>query len=274
MKCFGDNTAAQLGINSTGSSFSALSPARLAHGVFWSAAGFDSSCAIVEGNGLKCWGQNIGTPQDVPGAGEAVYQVTVGNRHKCLLNENFGVQCWGANESGQLGTTLSVASADLPLNVESLSSGVVQVVAGYSHSCALKGSGAVYCWGRNSYGQLGDGSTEQRNVPVEITMLGTDVLALSLATDYSCALKAGGYVWCWGNNDKGQLGDGTLTSRANPSEVLLLQSGNIALTTGSGHACAMDSQERIQCWGEDRFGQLGAAATYGNNVAPVSIVDF
>ena len=274
MKCFGDNSSAQLGINSSANSFAAVSPARLADGVLWSASGFEASCAIVRDNRLKCWGENIGTPQDVPGAERGVFQVTVGYRHKCLLNENFGVQCWGANESGQLGTKLSVASVDMPLSVEGLDTGVVQVAAGHSHSCALNGSGSVFCWGKNDHGQLGDGSTAQRTEPVEITSLGSDVLALSLATDYSCALKAGGAVWCWGNNSKGQLGDGTLSSRSVPSEVLSLQPENIALSAGSGHACAMDSMERIQCWGEERFGQLGAAATYGNNVAPVSVVDF
>lgn len=274
MKCFGDNSSAQLGINSTANSYTAVSPARLADGVLWSAAGFISSCAIMKDNSLKCWGQSTTTPQTVLGAERGVYQVTLGGNHKCLLNENFGVQCWGANDSGQLGTKLATDLADMPLNVEGLHSGVVQVVAGHSHTCALKNTGAVFCWGRNDHGQLGDGTTEQRQVPVEITALGFDVLALSLATDYSCALKVGGAVWCWGNNSKGQLGDGTLVSRSTPSEVLLLQPENTALSAGSGHACAMNAQERIQCWGEDRFGQLGAAATYGNNVAPVAVVDF
>lgn len=274
VKCFGDNASGQLGVNSSSDSHTAISPAGLSEGVLWVASGETKSCAVLTNNSVRCWGAGKGLPEDVPGADTDVFLVAVGANHQCLLNADFGVQCWGSNDAGQLGTSLSVESVTMPLSVNGLSSGVVQVAAGHSHSCALLATGSVWCWGKNDDGQLGDGGTENRSLPVEITALGTDVTALSLAGGHSCALKQSGGVWCWGNNDKGQLGDGTLASRTLPAEVLQLQPDNIALSAGNAHVCALDGKDRIQCWGEDRFGELGAAATDGNNIAPVSIVDF
>src|SRR5690554_675797 len=97
--------------------------------------------------------------------------------------------------------------------------GVVDVAAGLAHSCAVTGAGAVYCWGSNEYGQLGDGSSMDRVTPVQVTGLDSGMQAVSVGRDHSCALSQGGAVWCWGRNSFGQLGDGTTVQRFSPVPV-------------------------------------------------------
>jgi alpha-tubulin suppressor-like RCC1 family protein len=98
-------------------------------------------------------------------------------------------------------------------------SGVAQLAAGGSHTCARLATGAVQCWGANSYGQIGDGTTTNRTTPVAVVGL-SDAIYLALGQSHSCAIRATGDVVCWGRNDRGQLGNGTATTALVPSLVL------------------------------------------------------
>jgi alpha-tubulin suppressor-like RCC1 family protein len=97
---------------------------------------------------------------------------------------------------------------------------VLAIAAGESHTCALVEGGGVQCWGRNSRGQLGDGTTDQRSTPVDVAGLSSGVHAISAGSAHTCALVEGGTAKCWGGNGYGQLGDGTTTDRATPVTVL------------------------------------------------------
>ncbi|MFH1436616.1 MAG: DUF4215 domain-containing protein, partial [Pseudomonadota bacterium] len=139
--------------------------------------------------------------------------------------------------------------------------GVTAVEAGTSHTCTVLGTGGVQCWGDNEHGQIGDGSTTDRTSPVDVSGLSSGVTAVSAGESHTCALLEAGGVQCWGNNEDGQLGDGTTTDRTSPVDVSGLSSGVIAVSaggsSGSSHTCALLDTGGVQCWGGNWAGMLG-----------------
>ncbi len=147
----------------------------------------------------------------------------------------------------------------------------VQVEANWGHTCALTVGGGVKCWGDNTYGQLGDGTTQGRLTPVNVVGLQSGVQAIEVGSSHSCAVMAGGGVKCWGKNDVGQLGDGTRSSRSAPVDVVGLSSGVRAVTAGSYHTCALTETGGVKCWGDNASGQLGDG-TWNLRLVPVDVV--
>lgn len=119
---------------------------------------------------------------------------------------------------------------------------------GQLHGCGLRASGAVWCWGSNTFGQLGDGALMDRDTPAPVHGL-SDVVALSAADNHTCALQSDGAIWCWGSNTFGQLGDGSTASRpvAVPSFALPAQA--VAISTQADQTCALLRDETVWCWG-------------------------
>ncbi|MCK6424854.1 MAG: hypothetical protein L6Q75_07145 [Burkholderiaceae bacterium] len=140
---------------------------------------------------------------------------------------------------------------------------------GYDHSCALKADGTVVCWGRNSHGQLGDGTVIDRPVPVAVPGLSA-VVSLSAGSQTSCALKSDRSVWCWGRNDLGQLGNGTRIDSRTPTQVSGLTDA-IAVAAGTFHACALRSGGALRCWGSNSSGALGTETTASPSSTPVDV---
>jgi alpha-tubulin suppressor-like RCC1 family protein len=101
-----------------------------------------------------------------------------------------------------------------------LSSGVIAIAAGECHTCALTKNGAVKCWGRNNYGQLGDGTNNYSNTPVDVSGLSSGVIAIAAGDYHTCALTQSGAVKCWGRNSYLQLGNGTYNRSNTPVDVL------------------------------------------------------
>jgi hypothetical protein len=137
--------------------------------------------------------------------------------------------------------------------------GTPQIHAGNRHTCALNTAGQAYCWGWNTYGQLGDGTTCGRYTPTAVSgsltfaQLGTRGL-------HTCALTPSGQAYCWGHNADGQLGDGTTTGRYTPTAV----SGGLTfaqLGAGLYHICGVGPSGSANCWGSNSFGQLGDGTT-------------
>jgi alpha-tubulin suppressor-like RCC1 family protein len=113
----------------------------------------------------------------------------------------------------------SMGGGDQPAFELGAQDGSSRLSAGSSHTCAVVESGDVFCWGRNLYGQLGDGTLTQRETtPVQVSGL-TGVSELGAGLWHTCALTEAGEVFCWGHNDHGQLGDGTTTDRARPVKL-------------------------------------------------------
>lgn len=137
---------------------------------------------------------------------------------------------------------------------------VIQIAAHAEHTCALRRSGTILCWGKNTYGQLGDGR-RQDNPRVSKVIGVADAMRVEVGKDFSCALRRNGTVVCWGNNEDGQLGDGkgdkpgALSLR--PVGVRQLQRvRQIAL--GDYHGCALEERGVLKCWGNAANGQLGS----------------
>ncbi|MBI2060125.1 MAG: hypothetical protein HYT87_10170 [Nitrospirae bacterium] len=140
---------------------------------------------------------------------------------------------------------------------------IIQAVAvGGTLTCALIANGTVKCWGRNDYGQLGDGTTVDKSTPVAVSTL-TSAVAITGGNLHTCALVSGGTVKCWGYNNNGQLGDGTKGPTADKSTPVAVSTltGAIAITGGWGHTCALVSDGTVKCWGANYYGQLGDGTT-------------
>jgi alpha-tubulin suppressor-like RCC1 family protein len=185
--------------------------------------------------------------------------ISAGSEFACDLTAVGGVRCWGANDHGQLGNG-HLTSTSFPQTVVGLSSGVVSVATGSTHTCALTVGGSVLCWGENTYGQLGNGTTANRTAPTPVDGLTSGVVAIAAGGRVSCAVTAAGAVLCWGYNGYGTLGDGTTHSRLTPTPVANLTTGATAVAVGLYHACALVKGAEL-CWGRNDQGQLGDGST-------------
>ena len=144
------------------------------------------------------------------------------------------------------------------------------------HKCARTVDGSVWCWGLNVTGQIGDGTTDRRDLPVKVTLpngSGTfvDISAGGFST---CARAQGGSVWCWGANESGQVGDGTLqNSRPSPVQVTSVDISQVAEVIPAGdHSCALMSNGSLRCWGSNIEGRLGDGTTeQGPKLASVEV---
>ncbi|MBL0141424.1 MAG: VCBS repeat-containing protein [Betaproteobacteria bacterium] len=285
VKCWGYNANGQLGDNTITLRKVPVDVVGLASDAAAIAAGFAHTCALSTGGGMKCWGANFNgqlgdgygftdthVPGDfVEGLDVGVAAMAVGAYHTCALTTGGGVKCWGANYDGQLGDGL-FPNRFTPGDVTGLTSGVTAVAAGGVHNCALTTGGGVKCWGNNTYGQLGDNSTTNRTLPVDVVGLSSGVVAIAMGEIHSCALTTAGGVKCWGLNNFGTLGDGTSgNNRLVPVDVVGLASGVTAITGGAEHTCALVAGGAMQCWGANHAGALGDD-TFGETPYPPGAV--
>lgn len=249
-------------------------------------AGGYHTCAITTANEVMCWGANyfgqLGdgttidrlTPVAVVDLPATVTQLQARNNATCAMNLAGGLKCWGANYGGQLGDGTTTARRT-PGDVSGLTSGVAKFALGGIHACALTMTGGVKCWGVNESGQLGDGSTTMRLTPVDVVGLSAGVEQLAVGGEFSCAVLTVGGVKCWGANASGQLGDGSKTNRVTPENVYGLsgaaqQPTSVAqLTTGNAHACVLEFNGGVQCWGFNYGGQLGDGTKTDRTTAQV-----
>lgn len=196
-------------------------------------------------------------------------QVSTGWRHACVVRSS-GAECWGYNNVGQLGDGTTVDRLD-PTPVVGLQSGVVEISAGGSHTCAVTGGGQAWCFGRNEHGQLGDGSTTNRSIASSVTGIPEPVVSIAAGALHNCALTDRGSVWCWGGNEFGQIGDGSNTDRATPVQVSGLEADIVQISAGYAHSCALTTGGAVWCWGENTYGQLGDG-TKQHRLLPTAIV--
>ena len=151
----------------------------------------------------------------------------------------------------------------------------VSVSSGANHACVVTAVGGVKCWGYNTSGQLGDGTTTTRTSAVDVVGLSSGVAMVSAGTMNTCALTTAGGVKCWGDNGLGQLGAGNIgVGQSNtPVDVVGLGSGVIAVGIGYDHACAVISGGAVKCYGYNVYGQLGDGTSGGISNTPVAVVD-
>jgi alpha-tubulin suppressor-like RCC1 family protein len=290
VQCWGNNQFGTLGNNTTINSNIPVQVTGLTSGVQAIAVGYYHACAIVDG-AAKCWGRNNygqlgdGTTTNrnmavaVSGLSSGVQAIAAGEFFTCAL-QNGSVKCWGYNQNGQLGNG-SNTNSSVPVSVSSpLSSKVQDVKAFGSNVCALS-DGKVFCWGHNLYGQLGNNTTVDSNIPVQVkNIAGTgsliSVQAISTGGFHSCALVGGG-LQCWGRNTYYQLGDGTNVNKSLPVVATGLTSGVQAVSSGHLHTCVIvDGVSK--CWGYNASGQVGdntlATKISSTNVLNASLSSF
>ena len=222
--CWGKNNNGQLGTGTapTADQLTPVGVSGLGAGVLAIAGGYNHNCAINGAGGVQCWGANFGAqlgnasaninfeaaPIQVTGLTSGVMAIAAGSDHSCALTSGGAVKCWGDNTTGAIGAGSTTMIIETPVDVVGLSSGVTAIAAGQFHTCALLSGGAVKCWGKNSVGQVGDGTTANRNAPVNVIASG--VTAIAAGANHTCALFGVGVSSCWGANVNGQMGYGAI----------------------------------------------------------------
>lgn len=230
-------------------------------------------------------GVETGSEAGAEGGSTAAIIIAAGGKHSCALLPAGTVECWGSNANGQLGigtltgpeTCSGAPCSTTPVAVPGLSN-VIAIAAGTTHSCALLSGGTVECWGSNSYGELGNGSSTGPETcagnacsasPVPVSGL-SGATAIAAGSEHSCALVSGTVV-CWGANFFGELGDGTSSGPETcsggacstaPAAVPGL-TGVTALAAGGEDTCAVLTGGSVQCWGWNPYGQLGNGSSTG-----------
>lgn len=188
-------------------------------------------------------------------------QLSSGERHTCGISSTGNLHCWGKNENDALGGFIGEHSPDpQPVSGEGSLGGFVGVRAGMQCTCALKQDGSLWCWGRNTWGTLGQGDTADQAAPVRVP-LAKPVTSVSLNHEVACAIDEDGDLWCWGENAEGQMGQGdTLAAPAlSLSPLLVPLAGPWAqVSSGQGHVCAVHTSGELYCWGRNTNGELGA----------------
>ena len=247
------------------------------------AAGDDTVCVIADGKAY-CWGNgeygrlgngselgfsSVPVEVDTSGvlSGKTITDIAVGDEHTCAI-AGGKAYCWGGNNLGQIGDN-SQANRLTPVAVDDSGalSGktVTDISVGDEFTCAVA-SGKAYCWGEGDVGKLGNDAVEDKSTPVAVStagvLAGKTVTAIANGDDHACAI-AGGKVYCWGENESGQLGghdgdyktspfavktDGVLSGK----KITAIDSNTLGETT-----CALSSDGKLFCWGEDDLGSLG-----------------
>jgi alpha-tubulin suppressor-like RCC1 family protein len=206
---------------------------------------------------------------DVPTDAETYKLVAAGNLHACAITTDDRLYCWGANGRGELGDGTLVDHAS-PTVVGASTWISVAAGGGYQacsfssgrrcggHTCAIRSDHTLWCWGANAEGQLGDLTTTDRAMPVQVGEQ-ADWSAVSIGAGHSCGIRNNGQLWCWGKNSEGELGDNTMTATISPIPVA--NAGPWAqVSAGGAHTCAIDSVSRLWCWGLNMGGQLGTGS--------------
>jgi len=282
LRCWGRNAHGEHGNGTTDWSGTPVEPEGLGEALQVS-MGENHACALRADGKVVCWGDNTsgqlgdGTNQSRTKPGEVVLDleeasaVSAGSHHSCALKSGGRVVCWGRNEHGQLGNGLAGDSL-APVDVAPGAAGSWQAVGlsgGDGFTCAVRTDGKVVCWGDNTGGQLGNGTTVDSVVPVEVKGL-ADAVAVAAGYGYACALRSNQRVYCWGSNSYGQLGDGTTNDSTQPVKVFSLSSVS-AIAVAEHHGCALKDDDTVRCWGRNHFGQLGLG-TIEPTTWPVEVV--
>jgi len=274
--CLGQNPTGQLGNGSTADRLLS-SPVRVVGGLVFSAISVGAhSCGIAASGEGWCWGQgdygqlgndsnqNRAVPVQV--AGELKFRsISAGLLHSCGVTTDGRAWCWGSNELAPLGVGSTRLVVHMPAAVASMVR-FEAIRAAYRHTCALATGGGVWCWGVNETGELGDGSTKDRETPMRVAgEQRFKRLATASPSSHSCALTLDGAAYCWGFNADGQLGNGGTTDSLRPVAVAGGQKF-VSISTGRFHTCAVTFDDAVWCWGGGRFDGLGTGAKGGSTV--------
>lgn len=216
---------------------------------------------------LSCSNGSSGTVPNTAIPPGGIYQkLSAGTTHTCAINPSSKLKCWGRNQFGQLGdgTTTDQSVSTLIDSVNTYT----EISAGDGHTCGITTSGVLKCWGRNNSSQLGDGTTVDQLSPIVID-IGINYSKISVSGSLSCGITTSGVLKCWGLNAYGGLGDGTVINKTFPT-VINPGTNYSVIATGALHTCGITTAGVLKCWGLNADGQLGDGTT-ANKTLPIVI---
>jgi len=274
---WGNNFNGQLGDGTTTNSVAPVQVQSLSN-VIAIATGREHTVALRQDGTVWAWGLNAhgqlgvgstvasNTPVQVREL-DNVTAIAVGDGHNVALREDGTTWTWGNGSVGQLGNGVRNTFSTTPVQVQNLSD-VTTVAAGHFFTLALGDDGTVWAWGRNNFGQLGNGrggwgTADWSGLPVQVQNL-NNATAIAAGGGHAVALRENGTVWTWGNNFNGQLGDGTTADRNTPVQVRNLRDVT-AIAGGANHTVSLRDDGTVWTWGWNRQGQLGDGTTTQRN---------
>lgn len=223
----------------------------------------------------QIWNYGEGVPAGIQG-NLAFTTIDGGNWFTCGL-AGRRAYCWGESYHGQLGNGM-VGSTDGVPTPQAVQGGhyFSKITAGFEHACALDEDSAAWCWGNNTYGQLGNGQISTvRGEPAPVRVQGGHTFAhISGGRDYTCALTPEGQMYCWGSNQVGQFGDGASAPALNVPQPVPAGTGHLwkTVATGDSHLCGLTLKGEAYCWGASDVGQLGAGEGEMTTDVPVKVL--
>lgn len=274
IQCWGQNISWQLG---DGTNTSRLTPTgvNLNGKAVAISAGDEHTCALMSNKEVKCWGKNLygrlginsfarlgKMPETVKDL-EGVVMISADGEHTCALVNTGAVKCWGHGSA--IGDGLD-KNAKTPVDVVNLEKNILSISTGYGTTCALDNNGDAKCWGFFSLEQ--DSITPER-----IKGLGDDMVAIGTGGSHICAITNKGGIKCLGENEYGQLGNGTTYATYQATKVINLTGKAIEISTSLIFTCALVEHGDVLCWGDNSAGQLGNG-TYDNSSEPVTVIGF
>jgi alpha-tubulin suppressor-like RCC1 family protein len=266
VSCWGRNDLGQLG---DGTQMDRAAPGVVPqlHGVIDVRAGGKHTCALLGDGTVSCWGVNAqgqlgdgapvlsrAQPGAVPGLSGVVHLAS-GYGGTCAVLQSGDLWCWGFNDQGELGGR-AARDQYVPVRVLGISH-VVNVGMGGSHTCAVDSSGRVYCWGADGVSQLGDNYFAEQSLYPALLASPVSPAQLTVGATHNCAVTAGHDLLCWGDDNSGELGDGTLTPRGTPRPVGPLHGRVSMAAAGASFTCAVLVDGTPRCWGFNDAHQLG-----------------
>lgn len=217
-------------------------------------------------------GATMGTASAVTvtvSSSDPVSSMGIGFEHACAVKQTdvtSEAKCFGLGSSYQLGNNLTSSlgdeSGEMGASLAALSfasSYPIQIASGKEHSCSLMADSTIYCWGSNTYGQLGIGASYTHSTTPAI-IAGITGSAIAVGDYHSCILKSDYTIYCFGLNSSGQLGQNNTTDLFTPTQVNSI-TGAYEVTAGGNHTCARMGTASIKCWGYNGYGQLGTDTT-------------
>ena len=269
LHCWGDNGDGQLGVSSADAG-TGHAPVTVSGGPWIApAAGSRHTCALASDGGVWCWGGNangqLGSgdrtsrpdPRQVALPAKAV-DVRTAFEFTCAVLADASVWCWGYNSEGQLGLGDTYPGDD---HLEPIQLGTERdwtfIATGQGHGCGIRAPGRLYCWGRNTNSQLGQGFTNPEQIRAPVQVGGdTDWVEVGCSQSTTCARKRNGSLWCWGEQPSGALAAGDANPRPTPAQVPTYSDWSAA-TVGTFQTCGLRPGGEIWCAGRNTEGQIG-----------------
>jgi alpha-tubulin suppressor-like RCC1 family protein len=243
-------------------------------------SGYESIAGIKSDGTLWCWGLNSygqlgdntndggvagtnsrSTPRQERTSSTNWKQVSMGSYTTTAIKTNGTLWSWGSNDSGQIGDNTQNNFRSTPRQEITSSTNWKQVSTAFYHTAAIKTDGTLWCWGANSYGQIGDNTIAVRSTPRQEITSSTNWKQVSASTYHTAALKTDGTLWCWGRNSFGQLGDNTLASRSTPRQEITSSTNWKQVSAGGYNTTGIKTNGTLWVWGQNSYGQIGDNTT-------------